>query len=215
MKFNFCEITRISVFAVFFFLLAGCTKQEIEWKKFTYLGSGSYKAEITLPKTAKTNIFTVDHDFPITKADLKPMQMKWVHRKGGKNYTYSHYTGLLYRSGFMGPKQSYAVYHRKTTEITWPVALQKTKKEVLKHFKGRQIAERQAVLNGRYQGIEVDFEVAKAKEKQLGKMKIFYVPKKKKRRIQYRIYILLALGDQKFLDSKDTKEVFNSFKFRN
>ena len=196
-------------------LVTSCTNaaKEIEWKKFTYLGSGSYRAEIKLPKSAKTSIFTVDHDIPITKADLKPMQMKWVHKRNGKNYTFSHYTGLLYSSGFFGPGQKYAVYHKKTKEITWPVALQKAKKEILKHFDGRQLAERQAILNNRYQGIEVDFEVVEKKDKQLGRMKLFYVPKQKKRRVEYRIYTIMAIGDQEFLDSKNTKEVFNSLKF--
>lgn len=196
--------------AVSVLVLSGCMKQAVEWKKFTYMGSGSYRGEILLPKGSKGGAFTVDHDIPITKADLKPLQMKWVHRKKGKNYTFSHYTGLFYSSGFMGPENSYAVYHKRTKEITWPVALQRAKKEALKRYRGRALSERPVVLNNKFQGIEVDFEQVKKKKTAHGKMRIFYIPKQKKRKVEYRIYVIQAIGDKEFLESEDTKKFFSS-----
>jgi len=209
-----CSQPLLLVVLISMLTLSGCGSRELELKSFDYLGVGAGKASAILPRKASKSSIVIVDEKATTQADLQAFEVKVVLKKGDENFGFTDYVGYFYPSASATPKENYAVYHRKINQQFPAAALNQARNELFEYYSANFISEKGILLEGKYQGTDVNFTIPAGADlpKRSGILRIVHVPQERNRRTEYRIFVIQAIGSGEFLASPRTQQILNSLK---
>jgi hypothetical protein len=189
---------------------SACTAPEEKLQsKYIQGVNGAY---VMMPRSANTGVLQVFDEKAFDESTLEPGRVKVVYKRGKDWKGDTTYDGLFYKEGAFDTTGSLGAYHRTTSDLNWPTALDKAKLDILKYHKFNEKGSRQVMLNGKFPGVEYDLAAQKAEGKVTdGKLRLYLVQSTTGQPTA-EIWGLEAFGTPEFVNSPRTTEFLGSLK---